>query len=137
MPSDTQPDALAGPAPAAPVQLSASRGFADWLQREACSLAFTSYQSGQLFLVGRNPAGAVSVHQQNFHRAMGLCATPNQLYVASLYQIWRLENVLGPGQVANDHFDRLYVPRNAQTIGDVYIHELAVDRSGRLIFVNT
>ena len=29
------------------------------------------------------------------------------------------------------------MPRNAQTIGDVDIHELAVDRSGWLIFVNT
>jgi uncharacterized protein (TIGR03032 family) len=117
--------------------VSVSRGFADWLRREGCSLAFTSYQSGQLFLVGHNPSGAVSVHQQNFHRAMGLFARPNRLYVASLCQIWRLENVLAPGQVANGYFDRLYVPRNAQTIGDVDIHEVAVDRSGRLVFVNT
>ena len=119
------------------VDVSVSRGFADWLTREGCSLAFTSYQSGQLFLVGRSPRGGVSVNHQNFQRAMGLCARPNRLYVGSLYQIWRLENVLSPGQFANEDFDRLYVPRNAQTIGDVDIHEVAVDRSGRLVFVNT
>ena len=124
-------------APRRPVEMSVSRGFAQWLQRHDCSLAFTSYQSGQLFLVGCSPRGGVSVNHQNFHRAMGLCAKPNRLYVGSLFQIWRLENVLAPGQLANVDFDRLYVPRNAQTIGDVDIHEVAVDRSGRLVFVNT
>ena len=35
--------------------ISVSRGFGAWLGRMGCSLAFTSYQSGQLFLVGRLP----------------------------------------------------------------------------------
>lgn len=77
------------------------------------------------------------MHQRNFVRAMGLCATPQRLYVASIAQVWRLENVLHADQKANDHFDRLYVPRNAQTTGDLDIHEIAVDREGRVVFVNT
>lgn len=117
--------------------LSVSRGFSTWLETQKCSLAFTSYQSGQLFLVGVAPGGATSIHQQNFQRAMGLHVRPNRIYLGSLYQIWRLENVLAAGLLANERFDRLYVPRNAQTIGDVDIHELAVDRGGRLVFVNT
>ena len=117
--------------------LSVSRGFAGWLADRKCSLAFTSYQSGQLFLVGLAPGGTTSFHQQNFQRAMGLYVRPNRIYLGALYQIWRLENVLAPGQLANERFDRLYVPRNAQTIGDVDIHEVAVDRNGRLVFVNT
>lgn len=117
--------------------LSVSRGFAAWLTSQKCSLAFTSYQSGQLFLVGVTAGGVTSLHQQNFLRAMGLHVRPGRLYIGALYQIWRLENVLAPGQLANNQFDRLYVPRNAQTIGDVDIHEVAVDSSGRLIFVNT
>ena len=68
---------------------------------------------------------------------MGLHATPQRLYVGSLFQIWRLENVLAPHERANEHFDRLYVPRNAQTTGDIDVHELGVDRAGRVIFVNT
>jgi uncharacterized protein (TIGR03032 family) len=90
-----------------------------------------------LFLVGRLPNGQVSFHQQNYVRAMGVHATPARLYVGSLFQIWRLENVLAPHERANENFDRLYVPRNAQTTGDVDVHELGVDRAGRVIFVNT
>ena len=127
------------PAPLAAnqTQISVSRGFANWLRRSGCSLAFTSYQTGQLFLVGLLPTGQVSFHQQNYVRAMGLHATPQRLYVGSLFQIWRLENVLAPHERANESFDKLYVPRNAQTTGDIDVHELAVDRAGRVIFVNT
>ena len=127
------------PAPLAAnqTQIHVSRGLGAWLARTRCSLAFTSYQTGQLFLVGRLPGERVSFHQQNYVRAMGLHAQPQRLYVGSLFQIWRLENVLAPHERANENFDRLYVPRNAQTTGDVDVHELAVDRSGRVIFVNT
>lgn len=118
-------------------QINVSRGFSNWLQMNRCSLAFTSYQTGRLFLVGRQPDGKVSFHQQNYVRAMGVHSAQDRLYVGSLYQIWRLENVLAPNERANQHFDRLYVPRNAQTVGDVDVHELAVDRAGRIIFVNT
>jgi len=131
----------AAPQPAAPApgdtKISVSRGLAGWLERTRCSLAFTSYQTGQLFLVGRLPEGKISFHQQNYVRAMGVHATPQRLYLGSLFQIWRLENVLAPHERANQHFDRLYVPRNAQTTGDVDVHELAVDRAGRVVFVNT
>lgn len=118
-------------------RISVSRGFAAWLAARKCSLAFTSYQTGKLFLVGLLPGGKVSFHQQSFQRAMGVFAQRDRLYLGSLFQIWRLENVLGPGEVANKHFDRLFVPRNAQTVGDVDVHELGVDRAGRVIFVNT
>ncbi len=118
-------------------QISVSRGFGNWLVRANCSLAFTSYQTGQLFLVGLLPSGQVSFHQQNYVRAMGVHATPQRLYVGSLFQIWRLENVLAAHERANQHFDRLYVPRNAQTTGDIDVHELNVDKAGRVIFVNT
>lgn len=118
-------------------RISVSRGFGQWLNRMGCSLAFSSYQTGQLFLVGMLPSGQVSFHQQNYVRAMGLHATSQRLYVGSLFQIWRLENVLAPHERANGDFDRLYVPRNAQTIGDIDVHELGVDKGGRVIFVNT
>jgi uncharacterized protein (TIGR03032 family) len=134
-------EAKAAPSPVSPAanqtQISVSRGFGNWLKRTNCSLAFSSYQTGQLFLVGLLPSGQVSFHQQNYVRAMGLHATPQRLYVGSLFQIWRLENVLAPHERANENFDRLYVPRNAQTTGDIDVHELSVDRAGRVIFVNT
>ena len=38
-------------------RISVSRGFAAWLAARKCSLAFTSYQTGKLFLVGLLPGG--------------------------------------------------------------------------------
>lgn len=117
--------------------LTVSRGFADWLRANRLSLAFTSYQTGQLFLVGVMPNGTVSFNQQNFTRAMGVSYKPGRLYLGALHQIWRLENMLRPGQVGNRNFDMVLVPRNAQTTGDVDVHEVGTDEAGRVIFVNT
>jgi len=129
----------APPAITAPgsTQISVSRGMGNWLRANHVSLAFTSYQTGQLFLVGNHPNGTISFNQQNFSRAMGLCYQPGRLYLGSLFQVWRLENMLRPGEVGNNAFDSVLVPRNAQTVGDVDIHEVGVDGQGRIIFVNT
>jgi uncharacterized protein (TIGR03032 family) len=120
--------------------ISTSRGFADFLATNRLSLALTSYQTGQLMLIGPLLDGRLSVFQRNFVRAMGLTATPQRIHIAAIAQIWRLENVLGPGQLANQHslhYERLYVPRMAYTTGDLDAHELAVDGKDRVIFVNT
>ena len=114
-----------------------SRGFGEWLARTGVSLAFTSYQSGQLFLIGRLPGDRISVNQQNHSRAMGIAATPQRLYLGTLHQIVRLENVLRPGELANQDFDRLFVPRNIHVTGDIDVHELGIDRTGRVIFVSS
>ncbi|MGY4398998.1 uncharacterized protein (TIGR03032 family) [Sphingomonas sp. UYAg733] len=129
--------------PAAPgskqpnTNISVSRGFADWLRSNKLSFAFTSYQTGQLFLVGVAPNGTVSFNQQSFIRAMGVCYQPGRLYLGALHQIWRLENILRPGELGNKSFDMVLVPRNAQTTGDVDVHEVGTDSAGRVIFVNT
>ncbi|MFS2110702.1 TIGR03032 family protein [Sphingomonas sp. Sphisp140] len=125
-----------GPAPGS-TSIQVSRGFAAWLRSHQTSLAFTSYQTGQLFLVGVLPNGTVSFNQQNFSRAMGVCWKPGRLYLGSLFQLWRLENMLRPGEIGNQSFDQVLIPRNAQTTGDIDIHEVGVDKDGRVIFVNT
>lgn len=123
--------------PPSETRIELSRGFAGWLAQMRCSLAFTSYQTGKLFLIGLLRDGRVSLHQQTFARAMGLSVQKNRLYLGGLFQVWRLENTLAPHEHANGDFDALYIPRNAQTIGDVDIHELGIDANGRVIFVNT
>jgi uncharacterized protein (TIGR03032 family) len=108
--------------------------------RPTAGLALTSYQTGQLMLIGPLLDGRLSVFQRNFVRAMGLWATPQRLYLATIAQIWRLENVLGRGQLATQqshHYERLYVPRMSHTTGDIDAHELAVDGKNELVFVNT
>ncbi|WP_293328985.1 TIGR03032 family protein [Parvibaculum sp.] len=123
--------------PAKPkTQISCSRGFSDWMAQNNLSFGFTSYQSGRLYLVGRLPRGRISFHERHFVRAMGVAATPQRLYLANHFQIWRMENIL-PANASVDGFDRNYVPRNAQTTGDLDVHELGVDKNGRIIFVNT
>lgn len=68
---------------------------------------------------------------------MGLCAAgTNSLYMSSLFQLWRFENALPPGQTANE-YDRVYVPQLAYTTGDLDLHDIAMDGNGRPIFVNT
>jgi uncharacterized protein (TIGR03032 family) len=117
--------------------IECSRGLADWLVMNNVSLAFTSYQTGQLFLIGTLPDKRISIHQRNFIRAMGLISQPDRVYVASIEAIWRLENILRRHERANQFFDRLFLPRNAQITGDLDVHEMAVDKHGRVIFVNT
>jgi uncharacterized protein (TIGR03032 family) len=129
--------AAPGPAPNQETQISCSRGFAEWLLSNRCSIAFTSYQTGELFLIGVLPDGRVSFHQRHFVRAMGMHTESQRIYLATLNQVWRLENVLRTGEYANERFDRLFVPRNAQVTGDIDIHELGVETSGRVVFVNT
>src|SRR3974377_2083109 len=118
-------------------KIECSRGLADWLIMNNVSLAFTSYQTGQLFLVGVMPDRRISIHQRNFVRAMGVIAQPQRVYVAGLEAVWRLENILRHTEVANRVFDRLFVPRNAPITGDLDVHEMGIDRAGRVIFVNT
>lgn len=131
------PDARPAAREPGETSITVSRGLGRWLERHRLSFAFTSYQTGQLFLVGLHPNGTVSFNQQNHTRAMGLSWRPGRLYLGALFQLWRLENVLRPGELANDAFDALLVPRNAQTTGDVDIHEVGVDKAGAVLFVNT
>lgn len=124
-------------APQVGTSITVSRGFAGWLASQKVSLAFTSYQTGQLFLVGLLPNGSVSFNQQNFVRAMGVCYDGGRLWLGSLYQLWRLENMLGVGEQANGSFDTVFVPREGRTTGDIDIHEIGILVDGHPVFVNT
>ena len=117
-------------------ELMASRQFPNWLVEQRLSLAFTTYQAGKLFLIGVQANGRLSIFERTFNRCMGLCADGDTLWMSSLYQLWRFENVLQPGQ-RHDGYDRLYVPQIGYTTGDLDIHDIAVDGSGSVVFVNT
>jgi uncharacterized protein (TIGR03032 family) len=117
-------------------ELTSSRGFPEWLARHRVSLAFTTYQAGKLFLLGVQLNGRLSVFERTFNRCLGLGGGAQTLWMSSLYQLWRLENALAPGQVA-DGYDRLYVPQVGYTTGDLDIHDITVDATGRPVFANT
>jgi uncharacterized protein (TIGR03032 family) len=121
------------------LQVSTSRDFPEWLASERASIALTTYQGGKLMMISANSQGRLAISERTFTRCMGLCSDLTDgptLWVATLYQIWRLENALLPGQTVNGH-DRLYVPREGITTGNLDLHDLAQEASGRLVFVNT
>lgn len=119
------------------VEKSCSRGLAGWLAGHGVSLAISSYQSGRVYLVGSDQAGRVSFFERIFERAMGIVGNAQRIYLGGLYQLWRFENVLRGNEVIHGQFDKCYVPRNAQTIGDLDIHELGIRKDGRVVFINT
>lgn len=119
------------------VAKSCSRGLAGWLAQHRLSLAITSYQTGRIYLVGSDKQGRVSFFERIFERAMGVVGNAQRIYLGGLYQLWRFENVLRPNEVIHGQFDKCYVPRNAQTIGDLDIHELGIRKNGKVVFVNT
>jgi len=118
-------------------QISITPGIAEWMLANEVSLAFTSYQTGQLILAGVGPDRRLSFNEQNYARATGLCWDNGRLFVGSMFQIWRLENMLKPGHFANNAFDSVFVPRTGHTVNYVDVHEIGVDLAHRLIFVNS
>ena len=117
--------------------LTASRQFTAWLHEQRISLAFTTYQAGKLFLIGLGPDGKLSIFERTFNRCMGMWSNGQTIWMSSLYQLWRFENVLEPGQTAPDGYDRLFVPQVGYTTGDIDVHDVSVDDGGRVVFVNT
>ena len=114
----------------------ASRLFTSWLREQNASLAFSTYQAGKLFFVGLNAQNQLALFNRTLARVMGLAVHGQSLWVATLWQLWRFENALLPGQRHADH-DAWYVPQLAYTTGDVDVHDVAVDDTGEPVFVST
>ena len=137
--TDANQDAQGSPLPPQAereVVMQGSSGLWEWLDQQQISLAFTTYQTNRLFLVGCKPQGRLAVNERLFDKPMGLYSDGASLYMACRYQIWQLENRLTPGE---DHrgSDRLYVPSMSHTTGDLNVHDLVLDKNKRLLFVNT
>jgi len=120
------------------IEYSISNGLLARLAQLNISLAFTSYQSGLLSVLGRKPQGGLHLHQSAVAKPMGLCVGDNgRLTLASAAQIIRYENVLEPHERVNAMFDACYMPRNAHLTGDLDAHDIGIDGDGRPVFVNT
>jgi uncharacterized protein (TIGR03032 family) len=119
--------------------LSSSRHFPEWLAGTGGSLAFTTYQSGKLFLLGVRPDGRLSVFERTFPRAMGLAVSADgrSLALATRNTIQRFDNVLPPGQGSAEGYDAVYAPHASWVTGDLDAHDLGFGADGRPVFVNT
>ena len=88
-----------------------------------------------MFLLGLREDRKISLYERAFNRCMGLYAYADSIYLSSLYQLGQFQNALAPGQ-KRDGFDRLYVPQVSYITGDIDIHDIAIDKHGRIIFIN-
>jgi len=117
-------------------EILTSRNFQAWLIAQKASIAFTTYQIGKIFMLGTNPDGKLHITERTFSRCMGLGGDNQSLWISSLFQIWRFENSLLPGQIFNG-YDKVYIPQIAYTTGDLDIHDMVIGQDGKPIFVNT
>ena len=118
------------------LEINASRQFTSWLYEQHLSLVFTTYQAGKIFWLGLEPSGQLSVFERTLERCMGLFAEGSSLYVSTLYQLWRFENSLAPGEFYQG-YDALYVPQMSYVTGDLDIHDVVLTSERQLVFVNT
>lgn len=135
MTGNTVPEDITADEPA--VSWSVSPGLSRFLDRHHLSIAVTSYQSGRLYLIGRDPNGGVHINERIFTQAMGLTGNRNELWLATHHQIYRFANPLKPGEIANNTFDVLYIPREVLVTGALDAHDIGLGQDGRPIFVNT
>jgi uncharacterized protein (TIGR03032 family) len=119
------------------VSYSMSNGFVSFLNQQDIALAATSYQSGRLYLLSRNPKGGLMVNEQQFRKAMGLYVDGDTLLLATLANIYRLENMLKPGLWINETYTHCYVPRTGHFTGALDTHDVAITADRQIIFVNT
>ncbi|MEM1392440.1 MAG: TIGR03032 family protein [Cyanobacteria bacterium P01_H01_bin.150] len=118
------------------LNINASTNFSPWLAEQNISLAFTTYQTNRLFFVSSQSNGRLKVQERLFDKPMGLYAAGEQLLMSTRYQLWQFENLLDTTEKYGE-CDRLYIPRIAFTTGDINVHDVAVDSSQNIFFVNT
>jgi uncharacterized protein (TIGR03032 family) len=116
-------------------ELQPSPGFTAWLDAADVAIALT--KGNGLHLVGRDAEDSLSFTDCQFGMCMGLTAAGSEtLFLATRYQIWRLENALPPGRVSDGGHDRLFLPQTAWTTGTLLVRDLDVMPDGRVMFVN-
>ena len=117
-------------------ELNSSRQFIAWLAEQNISLMFSTYQSGKVMMIGHNSDKQMSVFERTFDRPMGLWSDGQTVLLSSLYQLHQFENTLLKGQDA-DGYDKLFVPQLSYITGDLDVHDVAMDKQGKPVFVNS
>ena len=135
----TEPAPEAGPDKDGPdeIEIRISDGFEGWLAEQGTSLVF-AMPPAKLCLVGLDAAGELSVFERTFDKCMGIAHVDTQtLYLGTRHHVWRLENSLRDGELTDDGYDRRFVPLHCSTTGYLNTHDLAVERDGSVLLVNT
>ena len=105
-----------------------------WLSEQNASIAFSAYKTGNIFIVGPKSDGpGITDGRGRFTRAMGIAVKENDLFLGTASQIWKFNRIGCDYQ----GFTTAYLPRIGYTTGDIDIHEMMIEESNRLVFVNT
>ena len=112
-----------------------------WMAREKVSLAFTTYQAGRLFLIGRKPDGGLRAHERHIDHCQGLWTDGETLWTSAKTMIWRFRNDLPKGKGTDAGVDRRFIPREGRVTGQLDVHDIGMgdlgDGTVGPIFVNT
>ena len=118
-------------------RFTTSEGFGAFLRDQRISLAFSSSHTDELFLLGHSPTGQLVVDVQSFRKPTGLSSFEGSLLVGTLAHVFRLENILGPGQTLDGIYTHCYIPRIGYFTGIVDTHDVAKTETGEALFVAT
>lgn len=115
-----------------------TNSFPNILEKLGVSIGVTTYQAGKLILL-RNMDGKLNTHYRSFRRPMGMCANNKYMYLGDRSRIIKFRNVpsLTTKLDPPDKSDACYIPRNIHITGDIDIHEMEMDKTGDLWFINT
>jgi uncharacterized protein (TIGR03032 family) len=118
--------------------LTTSPHFAEWLARIGTSIAFSTYQAGKVFFLGVQQNGRLSVFERTFERCMGIGVAPGarSFTLATLYQLYRFDNVVPPGSKHDDN-DAVFVPHRSWITGELDVHDIGILPDGNPVFVAT
>lgn len=114
-----------------------SDGFAAFLHAQRIAVAFTACLADELHLLGCTASGQLSVDVQTFRKPMGLCARGGTLWLTTLSHLYRLENILLPGQLLDAMYSHCYVPRTGHFTGTIDCHDIGLTAAGEPLFVAT
>ena len=118
--------------------LTTSPHFSESLARIGTSIAFSTYQAGKVFFLGVQQNGRLSVFERTFERCMGIGVAPGarSFTLATLYQLYRFDNVVPPGSKHDDN-DAVFVPHRSWITGELDVHDIGILPDGNPVFVAT
>lgn len=100
------------------------------------SLAFATYQTEKLFLIGLQPDGRLSVFERTFNGCMGMWSDGQAMWMSSLYQLWRFENVLDRDQLAARWLRSILRAAGGIHLRCIDVHDVCVNGEGCVVFAN-
>jgi len=122
----------------------------DWLAKQRGSMAFTTYQTGKLFLIGRKQDQSIAIFELTFGHCMEMRASrdASTTWLSLRHQIWKFSQPpthVVPHQppdpenidsaipaYADRRYDVANLPRVGHTTGHLDAHDMAIDEEDQL-----